>query len=422
MATSKTVANAVISNVAAMSNSELFSWAQKLNPQFSAHTGKGTYEEMAKKGYSDFNYSGAEFVNEWFKVMQQVVLQLVDISHATNRLEDAGFGETYDVPNGGVVQRMSVNSVKPVSPAYRGLKNGDSIDMYTVIQPTVSQRFFGRNFDYQSGITMQDFQVKQILASDYGMSEFLAGIMEGMRNGYIIQSYNNMLEVVNAGINGLAGDDGVTHPLKKSQKLAVDSWTDKPTDDDLMSFVANVQDLVTAFEISPQTGAYNCNGFESVQDIGRLKILVRAGIKKKIMRQLIRTSYHDDVLALPTMIEVPHFGGLIPYKEASYATQLYPVYDSMGHELGYSETEGQTGADAVTVTNENVYWKDPNENVLAVVADKGWLFHSVQNPYTVQPTPPNPRGMYTNYWANSPANGIHYDAQYNFVIITKPES
>ena len=410
-----------INNITGVTNAKLFADAQKMSPQFASHTGKKTYDELVKSGYSDFNYSGAEFVNEWFKVMMMPVLNIINVSRAIDRLEEADFGEVYDIPNGGVIQRLSVNSVKPLSPAYRGLKNGDSVDQQVVILPTVNQRFFKMNFDYQSGITIQDFQVKQIITSDYGMSEFMAGIMEGMRNGYKIQTYTNKLEVVNAGINGLAGDEGNAHPLKDTQKINVDSWTDgAPTDEDLMSFVANIQDLITAFETVPQTGAYNANGFEDVQDISRLRILVRAGIKKKILRQLVRTSYHDEVLALPTLIEVPHFGGLIPYKEAAFTTQLYPVYDSMGRQLGFSETKGQIGEDNVTVKNADVFWKDPNSKILAVVADKGWMFNAIQNPYEVRPAPPNARGLYNTYWASSPANGIFYDANYNFVVISKP--
>nr|DAI48962.1 MAG TPA: Head protein [Bacteriophage sp.] len=410
-----------INNITGVTNAKLFEQAQKMSPQFESHTGKKTYDELVKSGYSDFNYSGAEFVNEWFKVMMMPVLNIINVSRAVDRLEAAGFGEVYSIPNGGVIQRLSVNSVKPLSPAYRGLKNGDSVDQQIVILPTVNQRFFKMNFDYQSGITIQDFQVKQIMASDYGMSEFMAGIMEGLRNGYTIQLYENKLEVVNAGINGLAGEGGNAHPLKDTQKIVVDSWTDgAPTDADLLSFVADIQDLITAFETTPQTSAYNANGFADVQDISRLKILVRAGIKKKIMRQLIRTSYHDEVLALPELIEVPHFGGLVPYKEAAFTTQLYPVYDSLGHQLGFSETKGQIGQDNVTVANTDVFWKDPNSKVLAIVADKGWMFNAIQNPYEVRPAPPNARGLYNTYWASSPANGIFYDANYNFVVISKP--
>lgn len=410
-----------IDNITGVTNAKLFSEAQKMSAQFASHTGKKTYDELVKSGYSDFNYSGAEFVNEWFKVMMMPVLNIINVSRAIDRLEAADFGEVYDIPNGGVIQRLSVNSVKPLSPAYRGLKNGDSVDQQVVILPTVNQRFFKMNFDYQSGITIQDFQAKQIITSDYGMSEFMAGIMEGLRNGYKIQLYENKLEVINAGINGLAGDGGNAHPLKDTQKINVDSWTDgSPTDDDLMSFVANIQDLITAFETVPQTGAYNANGFEDVQDISRLRILVRAGIKKKILRQLVRTSYHDEVLALPTLIEVPHFGGLIPYKEAAFTTQLYPVYDALGHQIGFSETKGQIGEDNVTVANAAVFWKDPNSKILAVVADKGWMFNAIQNPYEVRPAPPNARGLYNTYWASSPSNGIFYDANYNFVVISKP--
>ena len=42
-----------------------------------------------------------------------------------------------------------------------------------------------------------------------------------------------------------------------------------------------------------------------------------------------------------------------------------------------------------------------------------------QNGYEVTPIY-NPRGLYTNYWANRPNNGINWDPLYNMVVFRKP--
>ena len=65
---------------------------------------------------------------------------------------------------------------------------------------------------------------------------------------------------------------------------------------------------------------------------------------------------------------------------------------------------------------EDVVYLDPNSSVMAVIADKGAVFTSRQNGYTVEPQR-NARGLYTNYFASSPNNTVAYDPLYNFVVI-----
>ena len=75
----------------------------------------------------------------------------------------------------------------------------------------------------------------------------------------------------------------------------------------------------------------------------------------------------------------------------------------------------------VTVTDEQVYKKDPNADVLGMLVQRGAYFENAQNPYTVTPIY-NPRGMYTNYIANRPNNGLNWDALYNMVVFRAPSA
>ena len=56
--------------------------------------------------------------------------------------------------------------------------------------------------------------------------------------------------------------------------------------------------------------------------------------------------------------------------------------------------------------------------MIAIIADKGWLFESIQNPYRVEPIR-NPAGLYQNYWASAPNNAILVDALYNVVAVKR---
>ena len=113
------------------------------------------------------------------------------------------------------------------------------------------------------------------------------------------------------------------------------------------------------------------------------------------------------------IIPVPNFGG-ITYT-SSNGEVLYPVYDSLGTQIGWNTAKDAT---EVTVTNSEAVAVDPNADVYAILADKGVIFECRQNGYEVEPIR-NPRGRYTNMWASSPNNTIAYDSLYNMVVFRK---
>lgn len=400
--------------MAKISNVDLWNAIRSKYPTFASHTAKGTKEMFTESGFEALKQMPENPLNDFWGLLIRVYLQQVNISHAKDTLERAGFGEYYDNPNGGFIQRMAVHSIKPISPAYKGLQDGDAPNPFVVRKPKVEERFFKQNFDYASLVTIpDDFQAKQIFISEFGFDEFMGGIMEGLRNGYTIQVYENKLEVLNAAINS------VTYPLQDTQQF--EATIDDPasaTDEQLKNFILLIKNIASAVDMAPQSSAYNAAKFEDTQDSSRLKMLIRPGYKNAIGVRTITGAFNPDQLSLPfDVIEVPNFGGLKPYKEAAYTTPLYEVYNDLGEVIGYAETENATTA---TVETDEVYWQDPNADIIAVIADKGAVFTSMQNGYEVEPIR-NPRGRYTNYWASSPNNTVAFDPLYTFITISKAE-
>ena len=388
-----------------MTNANIWDTIRKYFPSFASHTSEATSDLFTERGFEALTRTDAQAINEFFLLSVRVRLMGIDASHASNRLEAAGFGETYDVPFAGIIQRIAVDSVKPVSPAYRNLESGKSVDPFVVRKPVVSERFFRQNFDYQSFITIPDeSQRRDIFISEYGMSDFTAGIMEGLENGYKIQTYLNTLEAINTGILS-----ATKYPLKDTQKMAV-SLSDTPTDDELRAFILAVNNAVSAMELDPQSDAFNSFGFCSTQDRGRLKLLIRPGIQSAI-RNI--PALNAPGLGFPVdVIEVPNFGGIQHFADAAGKTALYPHYDSMGAEDGWSTSEG---GDLYT---GDVYTVDPNASTVAILADSGIVFRGIQSPYSVEPIR-NPRGLYTNFWASSPKNTIAVDPIKNAIVFQK---
>lgn len=421
-----------------LTNVQFWNECRKNNPQFESYTSAGTKDTFTEQGFEAIKASDLNILNKFFELSLRVAFQKVDVARAVNPLSDSGLVEVYNTPNGGFVQRIAIDSISPISPMYKGLENGSSVDPYKVRKPKSDQRFFGQNFDYQNLITIQEFQARQIFLDEYGMGTYISGVLQGLETGRIKQEYVNIKEVLNAGINS------TEYPLKDTQKITTTLPEDisTVTDEQLRGFIEEIMDLMTGMSVQVSSGQYNAAGFDTKVDNSDYVLLVRAGIKNKIKTRLMVGAYNPEDLAIPIerVVEVSDFGGLYPYAEDSYTTRVYPVYDSYGSETGYfikeadagslekkTDSSGEVtlgyqatvGTNVSTIPNviakQNVWWKDENAEVMAIVAQRGLIFENRQNPYTVNPIY-NPAGLYTNYWASSPNNGINYDYYYNVVL------
>ena len=187
-----------LSDLTGITNSQLWDLARKASPTFKSHTAKATADLFTEKGFEAITRNDINVVNEFTELSMRVGLQMISASKARNPLAATGLVSVYDTPTGGFVQRIAIDSIKPISPAYKGLedyaKGGTPVDPFIVRKPVSKERFFAQNFDYQNFITIQDFQLKTIFISEYGMGSFVAGVMEGLRNGYTVQEYENTLQ------------------------------------------------------------------------------------------------------------------------------------------------------------------------------------------------------------------------------------
>jgi hypothetical protein len=429
----------------ALTNAQLWNYIRDKYPNFKSQTAKGTADLFTARGFEQLSQFDSSILNDFFSLSLRVFLQKIDVADVKDLLAEQDFGESYDTPYGGYVQRISINSVKPISPGYKGLHDGDSPDPFVVRKPETNERFFTQNFDYASLITTPDTALyKNMFVAEDGMSRYLGGIMKALQNGYTLQKYTNKLEALNAGINS------VTFPLKDTQKYETAAITDSAS---IIAFVKLVRDIVDAMVFNPATSAFNAYGFESTQEKSRLRLLVKPQLMNALAT-ISRLNSPED-LSLPIeIVKVPNFGGLTPVLEAgdvytagtiktdSSATPTFttykaatintsdttigsvtvtntvPIYDDLGVKVA---TAFVTSGTTYYIPNEVTKYDDPNEDVLAVIADKGYIFENTQNPYQVEPIR-NPRGLYTNFWASSPNNGIVVDHLYNVVTISEASS
>lgn len=422
-----------LASIATKTNADFWDLARRFSPSFKSHTAEATATEFSEKGFEAITLSGTQVLNEFFEISMRVAFQLLNVSRAKNPLIDKGIIQVYDTPNGGYVQRMAVHSIKPISPKFKNLKDGDSIDPFVVRKPKIDERFFDMNFDYQNLVTVQEYQLKTMFINEYGMGELLAGVLEGLANGYTIQEYLNAKECINAAINS------TSNPLRETQELNLTGgWNSTPTEAQLKELILAIKDTATRMTTVPQTGMYNALGFESVVDPEDHVLLMRAGIKNAMNTELMVGAFNPDFLTLPFEVaEIDDFGGLVPYQTVNNVdVELKPVYDALGEQVGFIDKTAVVAGAAefrsnkwqvpTTVEGATVWvdavepdgYTDPNADILAVLIQKGAIFETAQNPYQVTPIY-NPRGLYTNYIASRPNTGIHYDALYNMVVFKK---
>lgn len=398
--------------MATPTNIELWNGLRAKFPQFASHTSQGTADLFTANGYEALKQSDISALDDYFSLSVKVYTQFINQDRAKDPLEAQDFGETYAVPFSAIIQRLSVEPVLPVSPAFKGLKNFDSPDPGVVYKPEVSERFFKQNFDYQSLITMpDDYAYKVIFTEPTGMADYLTSqIMNALEAGYTVQKYENKKQALNAYLNS------TKHPLQDTQKYNWDAAKGSETSEDLADFIVLTNDIADAMTEGPYSSAFNSMEHNNVQDRSRLRLLVRTGFKNKFRKARMTNPNPGEQLTLDfPLVEVPDFGGLEPYQDAEFTTPLYPVFDKLGHEIGFNTVQG---SDEVTVQKKDVHYKDPNEGVVAILADKGLIFEGIQNDYSVEPWR-NPRGRYTNLWASSPNNTVAVDAIYNAVVITE---
>ena len=398
----------------AIKNSEIFKICRAFSPTFANEVAEISAETL-DAGMEALNSLSDQQVNSWYGTTLAFMLQKIDVADAKNPFEGSGIVETYAQPEAMFAQRIAVLPQKGNDPMFMNVADGYSIDQQVVRKGTFAERFFKLNMNYQNWTTLDDYRKKTIFSSPYGMDMLTAGIMSQLQSDYKKFRYVTALNVLNAGMNSEA------HPLKDTQKVEITGWTGTYASDQLVAFIQALNNIESEMTLTPSTSAFNAAGFETAVDRERYTILMRAEVLNAI-KATLTTGYlygiDKSFLDLPFDVQpVLNFGGLEPYKEASYTTPLYPVYDDFGRQVKFNTAEDGTGTD---VANDAVFWKDTNADVIAVIAQKGIIVETVQNPVRVTPAPYNAAGMYQNFFLNAPNNGMNYDYYYNLVQIRKP--
>lgn len=400
---------------------DFYKLARAYDPQFAALTANLTLEQL-QAGYAGSPDNFGNIVNAWYGVVLAMRLQKITVADFKEVVNDLGIVESYESTAAAISERLYIYNIESLDPAWlgedgNGLKDGDTVDPWVVMHGTMKSMFWKTNFNFQTGVTIQPFETKQILSTDFGMDEITAGYIRQLYVTYGKERQLAILDCLNALINS---ED---FPLLESQKLAVSSWSDTDginsvTADEILELLSTINGVAMEIDASISTGAYNAEEYDTAVDKENMRILMRPEIMNKARFYLRAGTYNPDDLNLLFDVKyLKNFGGMIPTD--SSGNVLYPVRTGkLKRFAGWSPNQGD--ATPVITDKKDVVWVDPNEDVLAIIIQKGAIFTTDQNGIRVRPTGPNPRAEYENFFFNLINAGIHFDPHYNVVIIVKP--
>ena len=407
--------------MAKLTNAQFLTAVSKVAPEFKEMASKASREVFTEAGFESLaNLPGTEdAVTRFYNIALLVGLQTVEHAKFKDVLASMGILERLQMTMGAYKQENRVQRIKNVNPAWlgkdgTGLKNGDSVDPYVVRKPVIDQNYYGLNWNYQNFFTLQDFDLKLgwVTPND-GIQSIVSAIYEMVDLDRLETEYSKFFEVLNGAITS------EKHPLTDTQKIVLDSWTDAtPTDAEVEALIRVLKNIVEVFDSMPSVDIYNAGQYPNGADASDMTMLVRVGIKSRI-DTVMAYVFGPEYLQFPIKVKsVPNFGGIKHYaaSDTAFKTELVPVTDKDGVYTGFYSADGtETGQIAAAKTVE----VDPNEDVIAVIAQKGVIFELIQHEMKVRPII-NPRGEYQNTFFNQMNNGINYNHFKNLITISKP--
>lgn len=426
----------VASDITNWTNAQFLKGVSDLAPQF-----KEIASRVAAEGFTEGNFeamsqlpSATDAVTDFYKAACMVGLQFVDYAGFRNKVDELGIVEKLSMPLGRYLQRNRIGRIKNTSPAWKGLKNGDSPDQFKVRKPElITDWYSGVEVNWQNFITIEDFgDLKQAWLREYGIGETVGAIFNMIDLDRAEFDYTYVKEAFHTAITS------TEHPLQGSQKLLLDrpdehldNFTgDTMTQKELDSFIKLLSNVYEQLDACVSTTAFNAAKYPMMPKKSDLVLYVRPGYKIMLEKLLVKNTFNKGDEKVPARMEVvENFGGLVPYDSDN--VELQPVYDNLGAMVGYVKSTytnvstatyderadkytvrygAQQGSTAdVTPESEVDHYVDPLESTFAVLAEKGTVFMLMQNPLKVT-NAYNALALYGNTIFSQPQNylGVNY--------------
>lgn len=384
-----------------------------------------TNDIFTAAGFQELVDNDYQVLEDFFGLSIRVVLN--KILEANPRIPGfySAIVEEYATEEGGILQRINTTIPRPTNPAYRNLQNGSWVNDYKIRKPQASERFYRQNFDFATWITIQEINLRKIFLDENGIAQFVGSITRGLEKSYYVAKFEMMKKVLNGALTS------TQTPLKDTQKViatgdnaALANITANDAvqvQDAAAQFVFVLKELRDTMDSNPLLDCFNAAGFENGVDPSDMVLMIRHSVLNHIEKYLGKldsgSGYIREYANIPFKVAVVEdFGDAQRVLASSPTTVLQEVYDDDGTPIGWNESGTGTPLPqaqiAVTFSNEDVF---------AVLAQKGVIFSTKMNPFTIR-AKESYRGMYINYIANCPNGAFNYDSNYNLITFSKATS
>lgn len=319
-----------LKDLARLSNVDIWNMCRAKDKNFANVTSKGTEELFTEKGFTALTNEDINILGDFYKLSVRIAFQSLEVAKARNIFEKVDLVEVYNTTEGGggMVQRIYLGGVDALSPQFKEWNKYETKSPFMDLGSVpIDQAFWTQNFDFQSGITLAEFDIKRYFLNPYGMGQFLAGYMAALDNCYKIQKATLTKELISDVINN------TKYPLKETQIYSVGGFDlGNATTAQVVDTIKTMKNVKTAVNSVIQSGAYNAAGYETTWDIDEDSVcLVRAGVKTDLesVNKLNAPGFGTD-LPFDNIVEVTDFGGLqtwIP-DEASAPITVVPASET----------------------------------------------------------------------------------------------
>ena len=315
-----------LKDLAKLSNIDIWNMCRAKDRNFANVTAEATADLFTEKGFTALTSDDINILGDFYKLSVRIAFQSLEVAKARNIFEKVDLVEVYNTTEGGggMVQRIYLGGIDALDPQFKEWNKYETKSPFMDLGSVpVDQSFWTQNFDFQSGITLAEFDIKRYFLNPYGMGQFLAGYMAALDNCYKIQKATLTKELISDAINN------TKYPLKETQIYSVGGFNlgDASTEQAVQT-IKTMKNVKTAVNSVIQSGAYNAAGYETTWDIDEDSVcLVRAGVKTDLeaINKLNAPGFGTDI-PFDNIVEVTDFGGLQTWvpDEASAPMTIVP--------------------------------------------------------------------------------------------------
>ena len=282
---------------------------------------------------------------------------------------------------GKILQKLKVAMPTNESDLSYDLSNGDSVDMYTVAKPSVTQKFYVQRNPYQIHITIQRVRLREAFQSASNMNDFIGAVFGEVQNKIEL---NNEILARTCLCNMIA------------EVSEYDSTTTNTS-----YYIGNSRSINLLYQYNTAKGTtYTVEQVEYSDDFLRYCI----GVINQYTDFLegMTTLYNDGTVTRHTPKDYQRLYVLTKWQRRFETEMLYGAYNDGYLKLkGYNVVpwlQSPNNPESIRVTRSSDSNTVTRNNIMAVLFDKDAL-GCFKKTVETSTTPENSAGLYYNtYW------------------------